>query len=84
MKKLICVTISIIMLFLMSSCNLDISLGTYSFTKIHDSITNTCHEINSWNDHELGVEVDIKNYGRCYFSEGTYILISKECPICSK
>jgi hypothetical protein len=32
----------------------------------------------------MGIEVQTKEYGALYFSEGTYILVENKCPICDK
>lgn len=66
------------------SCNQNIGLGNYSFTKVHITTSehDKCVEISSWHNDDVGIEVKTKDYGSLYLSEGTYILIERECPIC--
>ena len=66
------------------SCNQNIGLGNYSFTKVHitTSERDRCVEISSWHNNDVGIEVKTKDYGSLYLSEGTYILIESKCPIC--
>jgi len=88
MKKLIAaalVAIILTMAVIMTGCNRNIGLGTYSFKKVHILTHNgeeKCFEISSWREAEIGCEVKLKNGGSLWLSEGTYILVSDKCPIC--
>jgi hypothetical protein len=63
---------------------MNIGFGNYEFNYIHNTITDECYELKSWKDNEMGIEVKTAEYGSLYFSEGTYILVEDECPICNK
>ena len=81
--------ISILIVFtalIFSGCksNMSIGFGNFNFTRVHFSVGNIecCEEISSWHENEIGCEVELKNGNHLYLSEGTYILIESECPIC--
>lgn len=83
MKK-ICLILAFA-LAMLTSCNLNVGFGNFTFSKIHIDTYNYsgCYDIVSWNDTESpGIEVRTKEYGSIYASEGTYILIEDKCPIC--
>lgn len=65
--------------------NENIGFGGYSFYRVHISVggKELCKEIQSWTDNEIGCEVKLKDGNVLYLSEGTYILIQNECPICN-
>lgn len=84
MKKIICFIILLLYCLVLSSCNMSCGLGNFNFNKIHCITTNECYTIKSWRNNEMGIEVNTKEYGSLYFSEGTYIMIEDECPICDK
>jgi hypothetical protein len=43
-----------------------------------------CVEIEKWYDDERGVEIKIKDGDALFLSEGTYMLVEDECPLCNK
>ena len=57
-----------------------------NFEKVHIALgtTDTCVEISSWHDNEIGCELKLKDGSSIYCSEGTYILVDGTCPICGK
>ena len=86
MKKIILAICMIIMLITMTACgNQDLSFGNYTFNRVHFSVGGKeyCSELQSWRDNELGCEVKLEDGNVLYLSEGTYILIKDECPICN-
>lgn len=85
MKKIILVVMLIIVVVALSACNED-PFGTYAFYKVHIcDFAGHCKDLDiiSWTDSETGIEVKSKEYGSLFLSEGTYILYSDKCPICS-
>lgn len=75
----------IILTLVLTGCgNEDWSLGNFNFRKIHCTVTNECYEVISWRNCETGIEVKTREYGSLFFSEGIYILVEHECPICDK
>lgn len=86
MKKIRTLLICVILLFAMAlcSCNQSCGIGSLSFRKVHIDTYHYsgCYEIISWYDNSTGIEAVTREFGSIYLSEGTYILISSECPIC--
>ena len=82
MRKLTIFLLLVLYGFMLTSCNMSCGLGNYNFNKVHCITTNECYTIISWHNNEMGIEVKTSEYGTLYFSEGTYILVEKECPIC--
>lgn len=71
-------------LLVLSGCNAGL-IGNYEFNYVHCLASNECYRITKWIEDETpGVEVKTKEYGTMFFSEGTYILVETECPICNK
>lgn len=71
----------------LSSCNMNVGIGNYSYKKVHifpHEGVGYCAELNSWHDDTTGVEVHTKDYGDLFLSEGTYMLVEDKCPICDK
>lgn len=69
----------------LTSCgNMSLGLGNYSFDKVHVDTHgySGCFEVEKWYDNDTGIEVKTKDHGAMYLSEGSYILIEDECPIC--
>ena len=68
-------------------CNMNLGLGSYSFHAVHiygfDKDSRDV-SIKSWKGWETGIEVNTKDYGSMFLSEGTYILLRGigDCPIC--
>ena len=84
MKKIVSLILIILCVITMSSCNMSVGLGNYTFKKIHCTVSNECYSIINWHDNDRGVEVKTTEYGAIFFSEGTYILVEDRCPICDK
>ncbi len=63
---------------------MSIGLGNFHYTRVHFYVggKECCEEIASWHKNEIGCEVELANGNHLYLSEGTYILIGNECPIC--
>ena len=52
---------------------------------IHSVHNNECYEMLGYRFANFsGITVKTKEYGRLYFSEGTYIIVYDKCPICDK
>ena len=70
----------------LTSCgNMSIGPGNYSFKKVHiNTYENSgCVSIDKWHENEGGgIEVHNKDCGSMFLSEGTYILLEDQCPIC--
>ena len=86
MKKYIVIAI-VCMLFALAGCgNRSLGLGNYSFKHIHftDAVDGHCATVEKWYENESGIEVDTKEYGAIWCSEGTYIMFESgdECPYC--
>ena len=64
--------------------NMSLGLGNYSYDKIHIDTHHYsgCLCVEKWYDNSTGIEVLTKEYGSVYLSEGTYFLISGDCPLC--
>lgn len=86
MKKIICLVVAIVfMLTMLVGCgNMSIGPGNFSFKKVHVDThhQNKCFTIQSWRDDERGIEVNTKEAGSMFLSEGVYMLIEDECPFC--
>ncbi len=87
MKKIITITMALILMVLLCGCgNKSYGFGNYQYNKIHvDTYNNSgCFEVKKWYENETGLEVTTKENGNMFLSEGTYILISGDCPFCDK
>ena len=64
--------------------NMSLGLGNYTYRKVHVNTyhDSECFTINKWYDNERGIEVNTKEIGSMFLSEGTYLLIEDECPFC--
>ena len=88
MKRIIALTLIIIMLvFVLASCgNASLGLGNYNWTHIHftDAVEGHCATITRWYDCETGIEVHTQECGAIFLSEGSYILFdtAAHCPFC--
>lgn len=87
MKKYIAIAIMCIMLFVLVGCgNRSLGLGNYSFKHIHftDAVGGHCATVEKWYENESGIEVNTKEYGAIWCSEGTYIMFESgdRCPYC--
>lgn len=83
MKKIIAILMILGLIVALSGCNMGL-IGSFSFDKVHVDTHNYsgCFEIDKWYDNETGIEVDIREAGNVFLSEGTYILVGGECPFC--
>lgn len=73
-------------IFLTGCGNMDVmGIGNFTFNKVHVDTHgySGCIEIKRWVDNSTGIEVETKDYGAIYLSEGTYVLIEDKCPFCS-
>ncbi len=70
----------------LTSCNLSIGMGNFSYKHIHftDMAEGHCATIVKWYDNAEGIEVKTEEYGYLYCSEGSYILFEsgERCPYC--
>lgn len=84
MKKCIIVLLAAVLLPTLSACNKSIGPGNYNFQKVHvdGEHISQCLTVEKWYDGENGIEVKTKEAGAIFLSEGTYILIEKNCPFC--
>ena len=89
MKKTLLIILAITLIFApcataFGSCNYSVGPGKFTFRKVHICLegVNRCIEIDKWHNDDVGIEVQSKQYGAIFFSEGTYILIENKCPIC--
>lgn len=90
MKKVFCVILIFSMIFVFVACgNHNIGFGNYSYEGIH--CADSCGNIRdltiiSWRDDDMGIEVNTKECGSLFLSEGTYTLYEHigECPFCNK
>ena len=66
------------------ACNMSMGFGNFEFKKVHIDTYNYsgCFTVEKWHDNETGIEVKTKEAGSLYLSEGTYFLISDDCPFC--
>ncbi len=90
MKKVICIIVIISLLFVLTGCgNHSIGLGNFSYEGVH--CADSCGNIRdltiiSWHNDDVGIEVDTKECGSLFLSEGTYTLYEciGKCPFCNK
>lgn len=86
MKKIIAIIMVLILMSTLCACgNMSMGLGNFEFKKVHIDTYNYsgCFTIEKWYDSETGIEVKTKEAGSLYLSEGTYFLISDDCPFCA-
>lgn len=85
MKKIFSILVIVILIFVLCSCNMSMGFGNFEFKKIHIDTYNYsgCFTVEKWHDNSTGIEVKTKEAGSMYFSEGTYFLISDDCPFCN-
>ena len=84
MKKIIAVVVVLILMYINALaiiCQWD--LVTLNLRKsLTLIIIRDCFTIEKWYDNETGIEVKTKEAGSLCLSEGTYFLISDDCPFC--
>lgn len=88
MKKISIIFMSLVLMCcLLTGCgNMSMGFGNFTFNHIHftDYLTSHCATIEKWYDNENGIEVNTKEYGSMYLSEGSYVLFGEAegCPYC--
>ena len=84
MKKFLKIFAVLFTCFGLTSCgNMDIGFGNFNFTGAHIFNTSTDYTVKQWNESKVGVEVKLEDDNVLFLSEGTYMLYSDHCPICS-
>lgn len=86
MKKVLAILLAVIILMLCCGCNMSMGLGSYTFEKVHICDFSGHYmdaTVDKWHDNETGIEIQTKEYGSIFLSEGTYVLFSGECPLCN-
>ena len=86
MKKIIACMLVIIMAVALCGCgNMSMGYGNFTYRKIHIDTPHYggCILVDKWYETSTGVEVKTEDYGNIFFSEGTYMLIEDDCPLCS-
>ena len=90
MRKLIKIFLILIIITAITltlvSCNMRF-VGKYTFEHVYVETYKTeghCYTVKKWTDSQSGIEVETKEAGTMFISEGNYILISDEskCPYC--
>lgn len=83
-ETIIALILGIVMAISLIGCN--IGFEDYSFYHVHisDQINSTCATVSKWYDDGEGIEVNTKEYGSMFLSEGTYQLFesAEKCPYC--
>lgn len=85
MKKLCLLLIVVILVMALASCgNYSAGFGNYNYTKIHIDTYHFsgCYTVEKWYESDSGIEVQTKELGSIFASEGTYILVGEKCPVC--
>lgn len=87
MKKILMIGVLISALTL-TSCNMNVGWGSYSFHKVHVQMYGnepTHFKVKSWKSDTGGIELKLENYGTILLGDGTYMLYDTEdCPICGE
>ncbi len=85
MKKAIIGLMGLILIVLLSGCNMSMGVGNYTFNKVHIDTYNYsgCFTVEKWHNDDTGIEVKTKEAGTIFLSEGTYFLIEDDCPFCN-
>ena len=86
MKKIIGLILVVVLITsVLCGCNASFGWGELNFNKVHIDTYHYqgCFEIEKWYDNDNGVEVKTKDFGHIFLSEGNYILIADNCPICN-
>lgn len=88
MKKIFAIVMIFALMLTMCSCgNMSLGVGNYDFQKVHIDIhgDSKCVDIKKWYDSDgSGIEVYSEKYGAMFLSEGSYILIERDCPFCKE
>ena len=86
MKKVLAIVLAVIIMMLCCGCNMGMGFGNFTFEKVHICDFSGHYmdaTIEKWYDSESGIEVQTKEYGSMFLSEGTYVLYSDKCPLCN-
>lgn len=86
MKKISAVIIVLILISTLCACgNMSLGFGNFEFNRIHIDTYNYsgCFTVEKWYESGTGIEVETKEAGAMFLSEGTYFLIGDECPFCT-
>lgn len=87
MKKLLSILLVLLLLIvtIFSGCNVSYGIGSYEYNKIHVATHgySGCIDIDKWYDTSTGLEVKTEDGQSMFFSEGTYILVEDDCPMCN-
>lgn len=86
MKKIIALIMVAVLMGTLCACNMSMGLGNLEFKRVHVDTYNYsgCFTIEKWYDNGTGIEAKTKEAGSMFFSEGTYFMISDDCPFCKK
>lgn len=85
MKKIIAIMVVLVLMSTLCACgNMSMGMGNFEFKRVHIDTHNYsgCFSIEKWYDNGTGIEVETREAGSMFLSEGNYILISGECPFC--
>lgn len=86
-KAFVLVLVCALALCTLAGCgNMSVGFGNFTFQKVHVSTYyyDGCFTIEKWHDAATGIEVSTKEAGSMFLSEGTYMLIEKDCPFCGE
>lgn len=85
-KKISVVLLFMLVVLTVVGCgNMGIGIGNYEYGKVHVDTYHYsgCFTIEKWYDNETGgIEVNTKEAGSMFLSEGQYILLEDKCPFC--
>ena len=89
MKKIIAVALFIVVVcFMLVGCNQSLGFGNFNWKHVHfhDTLESRCATVVSWHDNATGIELDTKEYGPIFLSEGSYIMFETgaDCPFCGE
>ena len=79
------IAVLLLMVLCFTGCgNMSLGLGNYEYNFIHvdNHHYSGCIEIEKWYNNGTGIEVQTKDYGNIFLSEGSYTLIEDKCPLC--
>lgn len=86
MKKLFALLLALLLCLSLAACgNMSLGLGNFEFDKVHITTYDYsgCVEVDKWYNNETGIEIKTPD-GSLYLSEGSYILVEDNCPVCDK
>lgn len=86
MKKFIAIILCVVTMSAMLAGfgNHSIGFGNFTYTKVHIDTHHYsgCLTVEKWYESGAGIEVETKEAGSIFLSEGTYILLEADCPLC--